>query len=43
MALFIENAVIQAAVNAAVNRDLKNMMIRIQEMIFQGQRGSQDP
>ena len=34
---FIENVVIQAIVNATINRNLKNMMIKIQEMISQSQ------
>ena len=33
--LFIEDVVIQAVVNAAINRNLKNIMSKIQEMIFQ--------
>ena len=40
MTSLIENVVIQAAVNVAINWDLKNMMNRIQEMIFNTQRAS---
>ena len=38
----IEDAAIQTTVNAAINRNLKNMMNKIQEMISNTQRGPQD-
>ena len=38
MISFIENVIIQVIVNATINRSLKNMMNKIQEMIFQSQR-----
>ena len=40
MTSLIENIVIQTIVNAAINRDLKNMMNKIQEIIFNIQRAS---
>ena len=33
MILFIEDIAIQAVVNAAVNRDIKNIMNKLQEII----------
>ena len=42
MTSFIENVVIQIIVNATINQNLKNMMIKIQKMIFQNQRKSQN-
>ena len=50
MISFIGDAAFQAVVDAAVNRDLKNMMSKIQEIIFntqradpQGLQGARDP
>ena len=40
MISFIENVVIQTIMNIAINRNLKNIINKIQEMIFNTQRAS---